>query len=305
MLLGFWAVGFVLPGVSTEFSVFADRTNTSFAMPIQIIFVNDTQNTIARFDDHLTAAERKHYDVETILLGVPNQFGFFLVADSNWTSSVLTGASVIGIDTAPGAGLDGFAKLLLDPSGNVITTARALTGHQLYVPAASAALSIPLGLTSNPFGSGLLPVGSGFQTFMVLLNAGTTTTIPGKTASSVDNSQPIAIEFFGDNEIFLGSCDTNLTAFDIYATRPGLPKLGTSDLCIPPTFKAALVPPANNTARWAAVVRTHNLQENVLVGEVITINTKSLEAYAYQMGASAQSTTTLNNTLITLLLITD
>jgi hypothetical protein len=294
--MGFWALGFGQPGVSTEFSVFADRTNTSFSMPIQIVFVDDKQTTVARFDDFLTAAERKHYDAEVTLVGTTSTIGFFLVADSNWTSSVLSGASVIGLD--PGGSVEGTAKLLLDSNGNAITTSRALTGHALHVKSASNSLAAPLGLTT------LTPAGQGFQTFMVFLNAGTTTTPGGKTASQVDNSQPIAIEFFGDNEIFLGSCDTTLTLNDVYITRPGLaPKL--NDLCIPPSFKAGLVPPANTTARWAAVVRTHNQASNVLVGEVITVNTKSLEAYAYAMAQNASSSTTLNNMFITSLLITD
>jgi hypothetical protein len=296
MLFGFWALGFGQPGVSTEFSVFADRTNTSFAVPIQIVFVDDKQTTVARFDDHLTAAERKSYDAEQTLIGTTSTVGFFLVADSNWTSSVLSGASVIGLD--PSGSIEGTAKLLLDSSGNVITTSRALTGHDLTQKFSTASLAAPLGLTT------LTPAGQGFQTFLVLLNAGTTTTIPTKTATSVDNSQPISIEFFGDNEVFLGSCDTTLTLNDVYITRPGLsPKL--NDLCIPPTFKAGLVPPANTTARWAAVVRTHNLATNVLIGEVITVNTKSLEAYAYAMAQNAASSTTLNNLYITSLLITD
>lgn len=296
MLVGFWALGFGAPGVSTEFSVFADRTNTSFAVPIQIVFVDDKQTTVARFDDHLTAAERKHYDAEVTLQGVSSTVGFFVVADSNWTSSVLSGASVIGIDPL-GNNTDGQAKLLLDSNGNTITTARALTGHDLTRKTAAASLGAPLGLTT-------LPSGNGFQTFMVFLNAGTTTTPGGKTASQVDQTQPIAIEFFGDNEVFLGSCDTNMTVNDVYITRPGLaPKL--NDLCIPPSFKAALVPPANVNARWAAVVRTHNLAANVLLGEVITVNTKSLEAYAYAMAEDGNSTTTLHGTYLTSLLITD
>jgi hypothetical protein len=294
--MGFWALGFGQPGVSTEFSVFADRTNTSFAMPIQIVFVDDKQTTVARFDDFLTAAERKHYDAEVTLVGTTSTIGFFLVADSNWTSSVLSGASVIGLD--PGGSIEGTAKLLLDSNGNVITTARALTGHALHVKSASNSLAAPLGLTT------LTPAGQGFQTFMVFLNAGTATTAPGKTVSSVDNSQPIAIEFFGDNEIFLGSCDTTLTLNDVYITRPGLaPKL--NDLCIPPSFKAGLVPPANTTVRWAAAIRSHNQPANVLLGEVVTVNTKSLEAYAYAMAQNTASTTTLNNLFITSLLITD
>jgi hypothetical protein len=292
LIVGFWSVGFGAPGVSTEFSVFADRTNTTYAMPITITFLNDKQGTVFTFDDTLTAFERKHYDVEALLAGVSDTLGFFIVSDTNFTSSVLSGAVVIGLDPI-GNKVDGKANLLLDSSGNVITTARALTAHSMkYV--ASQSLEVPLGLTT------LTPSGVGFQTFLVVLNAGTFTTIG--TTSPLDQTTTVAVEFFGDKEVFLGSCDITLTVHDVWVARPGIiPKL--NDLCIPVDFVKALVPTANTTARWAASIRT-KVEDNVLLGEVFTINTRSSEAYAYAMSESADSTTTLNDTELTILLQT-
>ncbi|MBI3780724.1 MAG: hypothetical protein HY278_06685 [candidate division NC10 bacterium] len=295
MIVGFWAVGFGIPGVSTEFSVFADRTNTTFAMPITLTFLNDKQSTVFVFDDELTAFERKSYDAEALLTGVSDTFGFFMVSDTNFTSSVLSGAVVIGLD--PGGSVDGKANLLLDASGNVISTARALTAHTMEHNARKLE-DVPLGLTTV---SGVSTPAPGFQTFLVLLNAGTLTTVG--TTTPLDQTQPVALEFFGDNEVFIGSCDIILTAFDVWISRIGLtPKL--NDLCVPLNFKKALVAPANTMARWAASIRAHNNNNNVLVGEVFTINTKSLEAYSYPM-SYAHCTTTLHETELTRLLVTD
>jgi hypothetical protein len=294
MLVGFWAVGFGSAGVSTEFSVFADRTNTTFAMPIQIVFIDDKQARVTEHNDELTAEERKHYDAEALLIGTSAKVGFMLVADTSLASSVLSGAVVIGLDTSPGASVEGSAKLLLDTSGNVISTARSLTGHKMQYYATST-ISAPLGLTTCPNGVAGCTKGDGFQTFLVILNAGT---ISGTKA---DQSVPIDLEFFGDNEEFLGSCDTILTDHDMWVTRVGLSP-GLNDVCIPSDFNKALVGTAKTTARWAASVRTKT-NNSVLLGEVFTVNTRSLEAYAYEM-SQATDTSNLQETVLTSLLTT-
>jgi hypothetical protein len=302
LIVGFWAVGFGHPGVSTEFSIFADRTDTTFSMPIQIIFLDTDQKVVGRKSDVLTAFQRKHYDAEALLAGQKAQAGFFLVADSNQSSSVLSGAVVIGLD--PSGKVDGKANLLLDSTGKAITTAQGLTAHRM-VSTTGNQLEAPLGLTTCPDGASGCTSGAGFQTFLLFLNTGTLTT--AGTVTSLDQSQPVVVEFFGDNEVFLGDCDFLLTAFDVAIIRPGLdaslgPKL---DSC-PVDLTPALVGTSKTTARWAASLRSVP-QNEVLLGLVATVNVATaggIEAYTYEMSYSANSTSTVHHRELTRLLLT-
>lgn len=302
LIVGFWAVGFGDPGVSTEFDIFADRTNSTFAMPIQMVFVDDAQKVVGRRSDTLTVFERKHYDAESIVASSGSKIGWFFVADANQSSSVLSGAVVIGLD--PGGKVDGKANLLLDSAGNVINKAQALTGHTMQKWTGDQ-LEAPVGLTTCPDGAAGCTPGAGFQTFLVFLNAGTITT--NGTTTSLDQSQPVTIEFFGDKEVFLGNCEFVLTAFDLGVVRPGLDlALGKLNDACSVDLTPALVGSAKTTARWAASIRS--IPDNmVLAGLVATVNVTStggIQAYAYEMSYSADDTSTLHHTELTRLLLT-
>jgi hypothetical protein len=302
VIAGFWAVGFGHPGVSTEFSIFADRTDTTFSMPIQIVFVDTDQKVVARRSDVLTAFQRKHYDAESILAGTKAQAGFFIVADANQSSSVLSGAVVLGLD--PTGKVDGKANLLLDSTGKAITTAQGLTAHRM-MHVTGEQLEAPLGLTTCPDGAAGCTSGAGFQTFLLFLNTGTLTTVGATTP--LDQSQPVVIEFFADNEVYLGDCDFLLTAFDVAIVRPGLdgslgPKLDTCPVDLTP----ALIGTSKTTARWAASIRSLPAND-VLLGLVATVNVASsggIEAYTYEMSYSADSTSTVHHRELTRLLLT-
>jgi hypothetical protein len=307
MIVGFWAVEFGNTGVSTEFSIFADRTGGGMGdkiMPVQIIFVDDNQKVVTRKNDVFTAFERKHYNAEALVAGSTAKVGFFLVADSNQASSSLSGTVVIGLD--PGGKRDGKANLLLDSTGKTITTAQALTAHTMAKYTGDQ-LEAPLGLTTCPDGTvAACTAGLGFQTFLVFLNAGTFTTVGATTP--IDNIQTVGVEFYGDGEVFLGSCDYQLTAYDMIVTRPGLDAaLGAlNDPCTGVDLTGALVGTSQTTARWSASIRS--IPDNqVLVGIVATVNVASaggVQAYAYDMSYSAEDTSTLHHTAITRLLFT-
>jgi len=255
-LLGFWAVGFGEPGISTELSLFNDRPAH---MGVGITIVDDAQQSIAGASAGLTPFQRKHFDLEAIVASTRASVGFFVVTGSSPTPGILSGSVITGLD--PGGAVDGKARLLLDPDGNVISSAQALTGQTL-ARAATDTLLAPLGLTT------LAPTpGEGFQTFLMFANVGT------------DPLQAVQVEFFGDNEISLGDCSFVLTAFDLVVTRPGIPDLG--DTC-PVDLAPALVAPSGTTARWAARIRTVP-SSKVLIGQVVVVNTLSREAFAFPM----------------------
>lgn len=252
-LLGFWAVGLGNSSISTEFSLF---NTSSKDLGIDLTFFDDAEQTIAMLNTGLTPFERKHFDVKALVAGTNASSGLFLVTAPS--VGALRGTVIKGFD--PGSGVDG-KPLLLDRDGR-ITSARGLTGSPLLrLEDAGETLAAPLGLTT------MLPVpGDGFQTFLVLTNVSTST-------------QSVEIKFYADGEVFLNSCGLTLTSFDLLIVRPGLPGVGNPCFADLPR---ALVAPDNTTARWAARIRT--LPSNkVLLGEVVVINTRTSEAFVYEM----------------------
>ncbi|MBI3780351.1 MAG: hypothetical protein HY278_04730 [candidate division NC10 bacterium] len=253
-LLGFWAVGFGNSSVSTEFSLFNTQPEE---MGIDLTFFDDAENTIIMLNAVLTPFEERHFDVRSLVAGTNASAGLFLVTAP--TTNALRGTVIMGL--TPAGGVGGKAGLLLDQDA-AITAARGLTGSTMRpLQDAAETLVAPLGLTT------LSPVrGDGFQTFLVFANVGT-------------SPQFVEIEYFGDNEIFLGSCGLLLTSFDLVITRPGLPGLGSPCSA---NLAPALVAPDRTTARWAASIQT-NPSHEVLLGEVVVINTRTSEAFVYEM----------------------
>ena len=226
-LIGVWAVGFGEPGISTELSLFNAGPG---GVGIGITFMDDKEQRVIEVNTGLTPFERKDFDLEALLAGTTAPVGLFLVTGSSATPGALSGAVIMGLD--PGGSVDDKSRLLLDQEGNVIASARGLTSHELLrLERAAENLTAPLGLTT------LSPVpGDGFQTFFVFANVGT------------QPVQSVQIEFFGDDEVFLGSCGFVLSSFDLVITRPGFPGLG--DACAV-DLTPALVSPRSTTARWA------------------------------------------------------
>ena len=253
-----WAVGFGKPGISTELSLFNAGPGS---VGIGITFMDDKEQRVIEVNTGLTPFERKDFDLEALLAGTTAPVSLFLVTGSSATPGALSGSVITGLD--PGGSVDGKARLLLDPDGNVIASARGLTSHELLrLERAAEKLTAPLGLTT------LSPApGDGIQTFLVFANVGS------------EPMQSVQIEFFGDNELFLGDCSFVLTPFDLVITRPGLPELG--DPC-PVDLTPTIVTPDSTTARWAASLRTVP-SDKVLIGQVVVVNTRSREAFAYPM----------------------
>ncbi len=252
-LLGFWAVGFANSGISTEFSLFNTQPEE---VKIDLTFFDDAEQTLVMLNTALTPFERKHFDVKALVEGTDASAGLFLVTYP--TADALRGTVIQGFD--PGGGVDG-KPLLLDQNGR-ITSARGLTGSPMRrLDEAVEILTAPLGLTT------LLPApGDGFQTFLVFANVGT-------------SDQSIEIKFYADEEVFLGSCGLTMSSFDLLITRPGLPGVGNHCFA---NLARALVAPDSTTARWAASIQTVP-SKKVLLGEVIVINTRTSEAFVYEM----------------------
>jgi len=252
-LLGFWAIGLGGSGISTEFSLF---NTSSKDLGIDLTFFDDAEQTIVMLNTGLTPFERKHFDVKALVAGTNVSSGLFLVTAPS--VDALRGTVIQGFD--PGGGVDGI-PLLLDQNGR-ITSARGLTGSPMRrLDEAVEILTAPLGLTT------LLPApGDGFQTFLVFANVGT-------------SDQSIEIKFYADEEVFLGSCGLTMSSFDLVIVRPGLPAMGNHCFA---NLARALVAPDSTTARWAARIQSVP-SKKVLLGEVLVINTRTSEAFVYEM----------------------